>query len=312
MRRAIRRAQRTAHPLAGRLDVRGAFTLVPELASLAGDAFEGLRQRRLREALADLVFGFRRIELFCARIRLKRGMLFVQCAHHAARQRRAEAREIDRGHEDVLEGQCAEALVEREPRIDRAGHGERCGAALCGNRVQPGAFIETAGRKRRGSARSVVRVHVARRRVMVQEERVAADAGHVRIDDAQCCRHRHARVRRRAAGAQDRDARLRRERVGRGDHAADAARARPRAVRLARAVHAPGTMMLEARDPAAASSSSATGATRRNSSMPMMRCERTKCEVASAHRLRDLFRLSRAELRRPSDAHRRVDRRQRA
>ena len=139
------------------------------------------------------------------------------------------AGEVLADHEAVLGGRHrrgqrppyadrAVALDQPAPGLDRPGHGDRCGAPL-GHRLETAlAHCGDGG----GGARAAGTLQPQRDRVAGrpdQREEVAADRGHVRVDDAEDGVRGDRGVDRVAALAQHLGARLRGQPVRAGDDA---------------------------------------------------------------------------------------------
>ena len=132
------------------------------------------------------------------------------------RDREAVARVVD-GRGEVAPRAAAgrRPACASAPAVHRAGHGEGRGQDAREGISREPARLRTSrwSRARRGAARRRSASAPRRARVVDQPERVAAHARHVRVDDAEDGAGGDGRVHRRAAGLQDRDARLRRQRV---------------------------------------------------------------------------------------------------
>ena len=124
--------------------------------------------------------------------------------------------------EEVLPGEAPVGLLGHVQHGHGAGHAR---GPAAGHRVDEGQGLAVGPQEhgRRGALRrglaAVVGGHLAGLRVVVGHEGPAADAGALRLHQAQGRLHGHRRIHRRAAAPQDRDPRLHRQGVGGGDHA---------------------------------------------------------------------------------------------
>src|SRR5262245_14497595 len=113
----------------------------------------------------------------------------------------AFACEPDRVLEAARERELAVALVRRAEARYGAGRGEgRRGEAAKGDLGLAGEFVERRALRRAAAAVEVA--HLARGGVVDEPERIAADAAHVRVEDAERGGGGNRRVDRRAAVAQ--------------------------------------------------------------------------------------------------------------
>ncbi len=130
--------------------------------------------------------------------------------------REAALGELARGLEEVGQRQATELRGGVRPQPYRARDGDRLRAAR-GHVLAAAHRFE--GRVRPGAPGALETAHTARRRLEIQEEGVAAEAGHHRREDRHRGPHRHARVGGRAAGVERTDPRQRGPRVLAGDRA---------------------------------------------------------------------------------------------
>jgi len=234
---AIRRVDRLAPPR----PLRGQIALGEEAASLARPAghlagglalvepgapgaqpLEGAREIRVEEAPADR--GARSLgeeDARGGRIGREDWGGALDPLREPPGDREPVARVAHRGGQVVGERQPAMARVRLAPAIHRARHRDGGGHDAAERDLAEAARAEPLDRGGRGRrARRVERVHRAGARVVNQPERVAAHAGHVRVDHREHRGRRDRRVDRGAARLQDLDAGLGGQRVRRGDHAA--------------------------------------------------------------------------------------------
>ena len=187
-----------AHQLARHLAV------VEAVPAVAGDGLQRAREIRVLEDLVVLEEDRRRFRTLGQIIPRRR-----QPMREARRHRKAVAREADGAFQAALQRQAAVGGVRHAPARDGAGHGERAG-----QRTAIGHFVEAAPREgldraARGRAAAAVDVaHGVGRGVVDQPEGVAADAGHVGIEDGERGTRRDRRIDGRAAVAQHRRRRL--------------------------------------------------------------------------------------------------------
>ena len=108
------------------------------------------------------------------------------------RHREAVARVTDGALQAAPQRQAAEGGVRFRPARHRARHGERGGQGALVRDFAQAAFRERLDRAaRRGAPAALDVAHLARGGVVDQPEGIAADAGHVRIDDGQHRTRRH-------------------------------------------------------------------------------------------------------------------------
>ena len=185
--------------------------------ALGRDRAQGLRVGRVRQRVASLHRRAIRPRKQCFRIR-EACLREVAAGKPTESLRYGEAifSRVGCGAEEVAPGQLAEVLVRQAEHRD----GSRCaGRSTAGDRVDVGERLavrthEHVGRgsRRRGLA-AVENGDLAGLRVVVDEERAAAEARALRFHEPERCLHGHRRVRSGAAGLQDRQAGLDRERI---------------------------------------------------------------------------------------------------
>ena len=133
-------------------------------------------------------------------------------------QRKAFARVLDRRREIVLHRQLAEAIVQREPAVDRTGHVHRQRTERRNRLVI--VILKPFQRERfRRAARTVVAVQLLRLRIPDDREQVAADAVRDRLHQAERRIRGDRRIDRGAAFLQHVETDLGRQRMRSRDHA---------------------------------------------------------------------------------------------
>ena len=141
---------------------------------------------------------------------------------HATRDRKAAIGQTLGLAEQVLPGQFAVLRLSQRQHGDGARRAGRPAAedrhALV-QRLAVVAIEQLRRRRHRGGFATVVGGHGLGLRVVVGQERAAAQARALRLHQAQRRLHRHRRIHRRTAGAQHLQARLHRHRIGGGHHA---------------------------------------------------------------------------------------------
>jgi len=146
-----------------------------------------------------------------------RGVVLPCLGHHRC-YRITIRGERDRGLQQLFEAARAEALHARLPGIHGPGNDRRQNALL-GYLYQPAALEFLQGGAPRRTATAVQAVEFASACLVVQQETVTADAGRLRLGDAEHGARRNGGVHGVAAGVQHRQAGLGGHRLAGGDHA---------------------------------------------------------------------------------------------
>jgi hypothetical protein len=214
--------------------VGGDRSLVEGVAPAAGDGAQGLGEQRVEDAVAAAErCAVAQEDAGCDGIVGDLAGRADEVEGDARRHRAAGFRERDRRPQQV--GHVAGAVVggEAEPGVDRARDGDGVGGALVDGGEAALEIPAELGRGR-GPAGAVEGDRQSAGRG-IEDEAVAADAGHVRLRHAQQRAGGDRRVDGVAAGAQHLDGRQGGERVGGRRHALDAEGGRTR--RLVEVAH---------------------------------------------------------------------------
>ncbi|MCY1511943.1 hypothetical protein D9M68_463850 [compost metagenome] len=250
-------------------DALGDVARVEGVGALRGDGVQRLGVGRVREPGAQRL----RRAVGVEEVGRGVGVALQVCrgardgGRHASADQEAVGRQRDAVAEQVFPGQLAVVLISDVEHAHGAGRADgaaaRSGAAGLGCglvvRVVDPAQVVLGGRRRRRLA-PVVRLHLLRRRVVMEHEGTAAQAARLRLDQAEHGLHRHRRIDRAAAGLEHVAAGPRGQRVVRDHHvvlgvhqlvAGHVARRRLRRGRIARVARADDHGGAAARDLAA-------------------------------------------------------------
>ena len=190
----------------------GRSILVKRLGSSRGDRFQGFGQRRKPQDIAGCrCAAVGQIMPRCSGIGAQCRLNKCPIIGDARRHRKPLLGIADRRGEGMIEPEPAVGLQHRLPRFDRARNRDAMG------RVEADAadalLPQHIGARGRGGAAGAVIAPDRHARFGDEAKTIAADAGHMRLDDGKNSSRRHGRICRRATRLQRGDGRLACKRV---------------------------------------------------------------------------------------------------